>query len=140
MTKLLKSPEIIGSLLGFFITLIPVFYEVINDKFGESKKDKVKDALWLLIAAVVIMALFWWLFDINPLKIGAMILGWRILVFDYLMNIFLKEFSESHENINWFTYMGTTAFTDRLISKINPWIRLAVRVVLFLLSAWWFFV
>jgi len=85
-------------LVIFFVCLIPTLYEAYSDRFGETKKDKVIDSILLIVVAIGIAGGSWWL-GYRPLPVIGLILGWRILIFDYLTNIFLKEFSESHDHI-----------------------------------------
>lgn len=114
-----------------FVTLLPTLFEVWNDRNGEGKKSKVKDGIWLVVGSALIAGGAWWL-GYRPLPVIGLILGWRVLIFDYLTHIFLKEFSKSHENIEWWSYTGkTTYWWDQLIAKISWKLRLAVRVLIF---------
>ena len=124
-------------LIIFFLAFAPVLYEAFSDRFGETKGDKIVDAGLLVAYSALLAGGAWWL-GYRPLPVIGLILGWRILTFDYITNLFLQEFSEGHKNINWFTFVGTTSFTDRIISKIHPVVRLAVRVVLFGLAVLWY--
>jgi len=125
-------------ILILFLTFLPTLFEAFFDRYGESKKGKVKDTLWLLIAAASLMALSLWLFDIHPLWTGLLILVWRVCTFDYWVNWFLKRYSKGHKNINIWTYSGTTAFTDRIVSKVHPILRLVLRTSLFAVALRWY--
>jgi hypothetical protein len=118
----------------FIASLIPTLYEAWSDRKGENVKSKRKDAIWLSVYALALSLLGWLFFHVLPFKTIALIIGFRIAFFDYLVNAFLKRYSEGHRNINIWRYTGTTAFTDRIVSKV-PWvIRLLVRVILFVIA------
>ena len=112
--------------------------EAYLDRFGEKRKGKVKDTLWLLTAVASLTGLAYWLFDTNPVWPVLLVLVWRICTFDYIVNAFLKRYSKGHKNINIWTYSGTTAFTDRIVSKVHPVIRLVLRASLFAVALWWY--
>lgn len=122
--------------LVILLGLVAVEVEARNDQHGESKSDKVRDAFVLTIAASCLCLLLWWLADVNPLKTIALLLGVRVLVFDYLITYLLIK--NGVVVGHWFSYMGKTAFTDRIISKVNPWLRFALRLCLFGVACWWF--
>lgn len=112
----------------------PTLFEAYFDRFGETRKGKKKDTLWLLIAAACLIGLSWWLFDFHPLVTGLLILVFRFCTFDYLVHWLLKRYSENHPNINIWEYSGSTADFDKLTAKV-PWrIRLIVRAVVLVTS------
>jgi hypothetical protein len=111
--------------------LAAAILEAWNDRKGETKKDKISDSVYLAIATSCLCLLVWVLDRTNPLRVVAVVLGVRVLAFDYVCNWFLKKYSESHKEINVFRYVGTTATTDRIISNIPPWLRFLARVVIF---------
>lgn len=116
--------------------LAAVIVEAICDRKGEYKRGKIRDAIGLTIAASLICLIAYWLGDVPPLNTLVLLLGIRLLVFDYLVSYLLikNKVIVGH----WFTYSGKTAKWDGLISKINPWVRLALRALLFCLALWWF--
>lgn len=118
-------------MIAVVLCLLPTLWEIWNDRDGETKKDKTRD----LIVSVILyaaVALINWLLDIHPLKSLALTFGFRVLVFDYAVQWLLIRRGVIHGH--WFTYTGKTARFDRLIARVNPWVRLAVRVVAFLAS------
>ena len=120
--------------LIIFVCLIPTLVEAYLDRRGETKTGKKKDTLWLVIATAVLLGLCWWLFDINPIGPGLLVLGWRVLVLDYLVNILLyrNKVIENPGAEKWWSYMGkSTHFWDQALAKIDWRIRLAARVLLF---------
>jgi len=121
----------------FFVCLIPAIYEAYTDRFGESKKDKIIDGILLVAGSLVIAGVSWW-FGQNPLSVLLLIFAWRVLLFNQVVNWFLKRYSGNHNDINIWTYIGTTSPIDKIISKVNPVVRLAVRVVVFGFAVWWF--
>lgn len=123
-----------------FVLVLPSILEAYQDRGGENVRDKKFDSLYLLIFAVLASASLWLWLDVQPLKTLCLLLGWRLLIFDPLVNWFLKRHSESHKDINIWTYVGNTSRIDRLVSKVNPWVRFSIRVALFIASFWWFLV
>lgn len=117
-----------------FLSFLPVPAEAWSERKGESKKSKVKDALLLALYALALSLLGWKFVSVNPLKTVGLIIGFRILMFDYFVHFLLKRYSESHKNINVFTYSGTTAVFDRLVSRVNPVVRLVVRLLVFAIA------
>lgn len=122
--------------LVILLGLVAVEVEARNDQHGESKKDKVRDAFVLAIAASCLCLLLYWLGNVHPLKTIALLLGVRVLVFDYRATYLLIK----NKVIvgNWWSYTGKTARWDKLISRIPPWLRLLARVILFAASLIWF--
>ena len=112
--------------------LIASEVEARNDQWGESKKDKIRDAILLTIFASIVSYLAWQFVDVNPLKTVAVLLAVRIAYFDYRVSYLLIK----NKIIvgKWFLYSGKTAKWDKLISKVNPWLRLVVRVIIFALA------
>ena len=126
-------------LIIIFLALIPTLVEAWLDRKGEPRKSKVTDTLWLVIAAMALALGVLWLLDISPLKTLALVLGFRILAFDYLVHAVLKRYSESHKDINIWKYTGkTTHWWDQWIAKIHWRWRLGIRVAVFVCAVVWF--
>lgn len=119
-----------------FVLLLPTLFEAWTDRHGESKEGKTSDALWLGFVALLLSVGLWLLLSVQPLKTIALLLGWRLLVFDYLTHALLIR----NDVIvgSWYNYTGKTSKWDKIISKVNWKVRLAVRTILFALSLWWF--
>ena len=114
-----------------FACLIPTLIEAWLDRKGEKRKGKVKDTVWLVVASLA-MAGVAWCFGKNPLSVLLLILGWRVLAFDYIVHALLKKYSKGHNHINIWKYTGTTThFWDQMVAKIPWWLRLVIRVVVF---------
>jgi len=124
-------------MIWLFITAIPTIYEAYTDRFGESKKDKIKDGILLVAGSLVIAGVSWW-DGKNPLSVLLLIFAWRVLLFNQVVNWFLKRYSPTHKDINIWKYIGNTSTIDKLISKIHPVIRLIIRIVFFILCAVFF--
>lgn len=114
------------------VCLIPTIVEAWLDRHGETKKGKKKDTIWLIVVTLLLCGIAFWIGQ-NVLYVVGWIIGWRILVFDPLVNFLLKRFSQTHKekNINIWTYEGETAETDKILSKIPWWIRLIGKIVIF---------
>jgi len=119
----------ISPFMIILLGLIASEVEARNDQWGESKKDKIRDGVFLTIFASAVSYLAWRFVEINPLKTVAVLLAVRIAYFDYRVSYLLikNKVIVGH----WFTYSGKTAKWDKVISKVNPWVRLAVRIVFF---------
>ena len=119
-------------LIIIFLALIPTLVEAWLDRHGENRTGKTKDTLWLIIAILALSLAVLWLFDTNPLKTLALVLGWRILLFDYLVTwLLIRNKVIEDPDARWWSYTGKTARFDKLVAKI-PWRwRLVIRIVLF---------
>jgi len=77
-------------LLIFLACITPTVYELVDDAKGETKADKRLD-FWRASALVLLFALLALYFiGMNPLKIILAAFGWRMLVFDYAINVLLS--------------------------------------------------
>ena len=111
------------------LMFLPTIWEVWNDRNGESKKDKVKDAIITAVMWLILVSVARWLFVTPVVGSLALLIGIRIMFFDYLVQYVLIK---RHVIVgHWFTYTGKTAKWDRMIAKINPWVRFALRVAIF---------
>lgn len=119
--------------------LIASTVEGFLDRHGEQKTGKRKDSIWLTVVALCLCLIAWLLAKVNPLKTLAVFFAVRILSIDYLINWFLKKYHEDFKKINVFRYIGKTALTDRIISKVHPVFRLVARVLIFLGALFYFF-
>jgi len=124
--------------LLMFLCAAPVPVEAWPERKGETARSKRKDAIWLIVYALALSLLGWLFVYVMPLKTIALILGFRILSFDYLIHALLKRYSPGHKDINIWTFSGTTAVTDQIISKVPPVVRLSVRGILFAASLIWY--
>lgn len=123
--------------IAALICVGPTVWEIINDRKGETKKDKVKDLLIAVILYAGVALLNWKLIHIHPLKSIALMLAFRMLAFDYIIQWILIR--RGIISGSWFSYTGKTARWDRWIAKVHPWVRMVIRLVLFLSSTIWFF-
>lgn len=124
------------TLILAFLCLVPTLMESYLDRHGETKRDKLWDGLILVGYSVLLAFGAWWL-GYRPLSVIGLILGFRVLIFDYLVQYLLikNKVIVGH----WFTYNGKTSFIDRLISGVHPVLRFAARVIVFLASIFLFF-
>lgn len=103
--------------------------EARNDQHGESKKDKIRDGVYLTIFASLLSYLSWRLADVHPLKTIAVLLAVRVLYFDYRVSYLLIK--NGVISGHWFDYVGKTSWFDvNVTSKVNPWLRLVLRVAI----------
>lgn len=112
----------------------PTIIEAILDRFGETRKGKRKDFIWLSLVALALVGASWRL-GYNPLAVLLLLLVIRFAVFDYLVHWFLKRYSENHGHINIWQYTGkSTHWHDQIAAKVHPVLRLVIRVVILVLS------
>lgn len=119
-----------------FLYAVPSVVEAWTDRKGETSGGKRKDLIWLLIVLFLLTVFAWLLLHVQPLKSIALLLGWRVLFFDYLVAYLLIRNGVIVGH--WFTYSGKTAVFDRLTAKVHPVLRLVVRLSLFAFALWWF--
>lgn len=120
-----------------FLFALPSVYEAWTDREGETRSQKVKDALILIAVGLLMTVLAWLFLHVQILKSIALLLAWRLLIFDYLVSYLLIRNGVIVGH--WFSYNGKTAWFDRLVSRVNPVVRLAVRVIVFLAAIFFFF-
>lgn len=116
-----------GQGLIILICSLPTFWEVYNDRNGETKRDKQRDAMITMgLYMAIALALIHY---VEVHKSLTLMLAIRLLIFDYVIHYVLirRGVIRGH----WFTYVGKTPEFDQLVRKINPWVRLAIRVVVF---------
>lgn len=112
-----------------FALILPTIYEVWDDRNGEYTKGKKTDLIITACLYAVFALAFWWIFETHPLKSLALMLGIRILLFDYLVQYVLI-----HNGViagHWFNYSGKTARWDKATVRLNPWLKLGFRVLVF---------
>lgn len=121
-----------------FVYWLPTLIESWLDRKGETKKGKVKDFWWSVVATIIITGLAWLWFGKSPLMSVLMILMWRFTTFDYITHALLKRYSESHHHINIWTYTGKTAYFDKITGSV-PWgLRLGIRGLVLVSAVWWY--
>jgi len=89
------------------------------EKLKKQIDHPVETVLFVAVAATGTMIVMNWWFV-------ALALGVRLLIFDYALNLMRGK--------NW-DYLGEGAQTDKLLKKLNKWVVLAFRGLLFALSA-----
>src|SRR5688572_27572531 len=126
----------------FLALAAPLIWELWNDRKGEPKSDKREDVqtrIWLAFMGTLVIGLYLRYIEREKLDYmtfilsgSALSLSIHFLLFDYLINIILKK-------PDWFSYLGKTSAVDQWQPwvKIGPWGRLAVRVSVLSLSAFW---
>lgn len=121
-----------------FILAIPWIIEAYLDRHGETKEGKRKDTLASLGVALVLVVAGYYFLGSEPLKVLALLLGWRVLIFDYLVTYLLIK----NDVIvgKWWDYCGKTAKWDQVVCKVNWKVRLSIRVLLFVAALWWFLI
>lgn len=116
------------------ICFAPTVWEIYNDRNGETANDKVRDGIITAIFYTTITLALWWVYETHPLKLLALMLGIRVMFFDYFIQYILTKRGVIRGH--WFFYKGHTAKFDRVIKYLNPWIVLVCRVILFAAAVW----
>lgn len=107
------------------LILVPIIWEWVDDKLGESLRDKKLDVFTrtLLMAGVSIGISHFT--TASFIGAFALCLATHFLLFDYGINLILPRKP-------WFAYLGSGWIDNiELWRKLNPWARLLVRVVVF---------
>jgi|SRR5688572_228092 len=119
--------------LAIISLFVPLAIELWNDRNGETAEEKVNDAIWRVVLAVVAGIVNFYM--LNKPIFDAMFLALAIhwLLFDYLINIILYK-NNVIDYANWFSYTGKTGFIDdiSLWKRIGPWGRFTVKTVVFI--------
>ena len=121
------------------LSLAPTIFESWTDRKGEQKKDKKTDAVLLVAYSALLAGASWGWLGYNPLSVLLLILGFRISIFDYLVNYLLKKNGVISPTANVWTYAGNTSWWDKFIRRINWKIRILLRCVVFVVSIVYFF-
>lgn len=125
-----------GQALVILLCFAPTVWEIIDDARGETRKDKIRDAVIAAGLYSVIALALWWILETHPLKSLALMIAIRVMFFDYVIAYVLIR--RGVIKGSWFRYVGKTARWDRALSKVNPWTKLALRIVIFAGSVTYF--
>ena len=141
--------------LAQVLALLPLAWELHNDRNGEDLEDKRNDVFIRgIIAAIsgyLIMLLVTHRFPGGLFAGIALAIGYHFLLFDYLIAIILHKrgvINYSHywkyiDELNggywvktkygWFHYLGEKGTIDNVSAwrRMNPWIRLMIRLIVF---------
>lgn len=118
------------------LCILPTAWEIYNDRNGEDKKGKVRDGIILVVAGVIIAGLSYWLGE-SPVAAILLILAIRVMFFDYIITIVLykRGVIERPEARKWWSYMGSTSKGwDKIVSKVDYRLRIAIRICVFALA------
>jgi hypothetical protein len=126
--------------LAIIPLFLPLVYELIQDRNGESKRDKRQD--WgarLMLVTIGAMGNMWILrehvnyegWNFMRGLYSAMFLSFAIhlMLFDYLIVIILKKNGVIRPDAKPFSYLGKTANYPKLWVKIGPWGRFSIRLL-----------
>ena len=110
------------------LLLIPVTWEVIDDRKGDSNKG-FDVFMRVLLGLLVAQSRY---FD-NIITTFLLSMALHFFLFDYAINIVLKRQP-------WFSYLGKKGVIDTLPfwRNLHPWVRFGVRLIV-LLIAWWLY-
>ena len=126
-------------LIAAIFCIFPTLWELYDDRNGETVKGKRRDFYLVSIGSIGIAVVNLILFDIRVTCSLLLILGIRMLIFDYIINILLFTNGVSQSG-KWFEYVGKTAKFDQrdFWLRIGRWGRFSVRVLAFALSLLYF--
>lgn len=120
------------TLTSILLLFLPLIWEVFNDSDGEAKHRKVFSVIIRVIIAAAVSVIGWVL--INKPIIDGFILSLSIhfFLFDYIIHWILIAggIVEPRNGETWWSYIGSTAVTDRLRvwSNWGAWTRFWIRL------------
>lgn len=129
----------IQSIIAFILLCAPTFWEINDDKRGDLNKKE--DVAWRILGGCVVSICAWVFADKNPWLAFNMSMAIFFLFFDYLISYILIHNGTIElprgSKYTWFNYTAKSGFVDRVPwwSKLNPWIKLLIRVTYFSISA-----
>lgn len=112
-----------------FLFSMPSIVEAWFDRNGEARAGKIKDSLILIGVSLLLSLAVWLLLRIPMLKSIALLVAWRLLIFDYLSAYLLIRNGVIVGK--WWGYSGKTSKWDGIIAHIDWRLRLLIRVILF---------
>lgn len=108
----------------------PSIIEAWFDRHGQGRAGKIRDTLVLMAVALILSILGRLYLNVPVLKSIALLLAWRILLFDYFVSYLLIRNGVIVGK--WWSYSGKTTFWwDGIIAHIDWRLRLLIRVILF---------
>ena len=126
-------------IFAFLLCCIPTAVNLIHHRKGREKKKKVLDKVVLSIISLALAFVVKWVFGYDLLRSLALMLGIYILVFDYAIVWLLRKNDVISPTANIWTYTGkSTYWYDQMVSKVPPWLRFVVRVIVFGGSVYFF--
>lgn len=140
----------IQSIVAFILLFAPTIRETWNDRKGDFNKGAdviIRIVIGLLAALISSIILNRYLEPFNIHHIAGRLVAFNMsmaiffLFFDYLISYILIhngtiELPRGSKQ-TWFNYTAKSGFVDRVPwwSKLNPYVKLLIRVVYFILSA-----
>ena len=121
--------------IAALICAIPTIWEILDDRKGENKAGKVRDAFIAVILYAIVALANWKLFETSVFKTLALTFAFRLAFFDYAIQYILirRGVIVGH----WWNYHGKTSYLDQKLSRIDWRVLMAVKVVVFGLALWW---
>ena len=116
-------------LFVFLVCFIPTLVELIDDRRGDKKK--VNDLIVLTFIAAILATVLQYFFKFEFWRTLPMMFAIHFLLFDYIVVILLRKNGVIRADADPFTYTGKTSKIDQIVAKINPWVRLLIRVIVF---------
>lgn len=112
---------------------IPYLWEIVNDRNGESYKEKVKDIIIRIFLAVLASLVGWYFIGANPIKGVFLSLAFHWLLFDYTITTVLIKRGVIETKESAFSYVGKTSAMDKnkFWVKLGGWGRFIVRLIVF---------
>jgi hypothetical protein len=122
------------AILVMIFVMVPVLWELYNDRNGDlnKKKDVFMRAMLFAWAGAVINILT----GVSAVICILLSIGTFFLLFDYLIVIVLKHNKVISPTANWFTYLGKKGYVDNIFlwKRLGPWGRFITKVVVFTIS------
>lgn len=86
--------------------------------------------------AAVALVNWWWL-EVHPLRSLALTFGFRVILFDYLVQYVLIKRGVIRGK--WWSYHGKTSAIDVALRRVNWRIILVFKILVFIATIWVFF-
>jgi hypothetical protein len=115
--------------LYMLLLLIPVGWEIIDDRKGDSNKGF--DVFMRVLLGGLVAFSRWFG---NPYTAFFLAMALHFFIFDYAINLVLNRQP-------WFSYLGKKGVIDTLPfwRDLNPWVRFAIRAGVLIIAIWVFY-
>lgn len=124
-------------IIAWMSLIFALFWELIDDRYGDSvKKNQVFDMVmrvtFFLVSGVLHQILYHKFFEGTVLAIAVF-----FLCFDYLVAYLLIR--NGVVIGHWFSYLSGRKFFDKIMVRLFPWQRLALRICVLIGSITFYF-
>lgn len=112
--------------IAFLICFIPLIAHLANDAHGDRKKGN--DIIVVVLLAIIIAVVNFFMTHTPFIKSLALCFGIHFALFDYFVVYLLRKNGVISPHSKILTYTGSGKI-DTVVARINPFVRLAIRVI-----------